>query len=153
MSWITPITDRTQSDVDRVLELNRKLRDNTITDEELTEWKTSLKGSFNLSDMERLTTNLSILDELLGTNLTMPDIVNIPRENWFRLFLNNLEVVRNSYIVYEKTPAVPTIPINTYKKFNDIEQVMLDIYTIINSRFFYCCGQDFYSGNEIGLLL
>lgn len=153
MSWTTPITDRTQANVDRVIELNSKVRNNTATASEKLEWASDLKGAFNTSDMRRIIANITLLDTVLETSLTIPVETTLPDSDWFSLLLTDVQVLRDAYCVYTKTPATPTGTINTFSKFNSIEQILLDIYTILNSNFFYYCGNQIYSGESIGLLL
>lgn len=50
----TLITDRTQADVDRVIELKQKVHDETITPEEYQEYFSGLRGAYNAADMNRV---------------------------------------------------------------------------------------------------
>lgn len=57
--WQQAVTDRAQSDVDRVLELLEKGWQN-FTDDEKTEWSDGMKGAINTSDLgKRQTTRLN----------------------------------------------------------------------------------------------
>ena len=54
--WMQPVTDRSQNDANRVLELLKKGWDNFNMDEK-TEWLSGMKGALNLSDMQRIQNN------------------------------------------------------------------------------------------------
>ena len=151
--WETPIYNRTKADVDRVIYLNEKMQLDTATSDEKTEWATDLKGSFNLTDMSRIINNMTVLDSTLETHLTLPTITMLPNQTWWSLFISDVQALRDAYMTYSQTPATPTRPINTYTKVNTIEKILWDIYTILNSNFFHYSGDNFYSGESIGLLL
>ena len=65
----TLITDRTQSDVDRVDELASKGYD-SMSSSEKAEWDEGMKGTYNASDLNRVETAVAYLAELL---LALPD--------------------------------------------------------------------------------
>lgn len=153
LRWIKPITDRTSDDVEIVNYLNRKLREGTLTPAEKAVWLTDLKGAFNLSDQRRILNNLNILNKALELNLTIPSSDNLPNSDWYALLIHDIKKLKDSYIVYDNTPDVPENPLNYYKKFNDIEKILEDIYLILSNNFFHYCGESYYSGDEFGLLL
>lgn len=62
--YTTLITDRTQSDVDRVKYLAQRLKNGTVTDEERAEYLTDLKGAYNATDLNRITEAMVYLKEL-----------------------------------------------------------------------------------------
>lgn len=153
MSWQKPIFDRNQDDVYKVYDLNNKIRLGTATDEEKQEWASDLKGAFNKSDMERIVNNISELKNILSVDLTVPTVQEFPTSSWFNSVLQATEKLRSSALIHQDTPAVPSIPINIYDKVNDIEKILFDIYDIFNNKFYHYCGEGYYSGDEISLLL
>lgn len=152
--WITAITDRTKEDVDKVILLNSKVQQGICTDDEMAEWREDLKGAFNSADMERIINNITILDEVLETNLDLPTFNSFPTLDWFSAVLRDIQTLRDAYITFENTPDTPIASeMNSYVAINNAEQILQDIYIILCNNFFHYCGEDFYSGDEIGLLL
>lgn len=137
---VTPnfITDRTQEDVDLVKSLNKKWEDGSITNAEKTVWNSNLKGALNRSDLERNEYNLYCLSELLDLGLTTCynpntgtyNIDEIPRTTYYTQLLNNVKVVYNSNRRYPTTPRPPEHPLSSYQKWNDIEQILHDVYYV-----------------------
>ena len=150
--WKIPITNRTQNDVDRVIYLNQKVQTNTATADELTEWKNDLKGAFNLSDQERIINNMNIINDVLETNLTIPESTNFITKTWWTQILNCVQAERDAYLTYTTTAKTPST-MNTFQNINDIESILADIYSILNAQFFKYCGESYYCGDELGLLI
>ena len=125
------ILDRTQEDVDRVKELNEKLRLGTITQEEKAEWDTALKGALNIDDLERISDNIDyILDKYVGTLPgNAPDYHTLPTRwkefsklEWYlKYFLSHVLLSRTDLYV-------PAHPWNKYDKWNMIEQILSDTW-------------------------
>lgn len=63
-NYTTLITDRTQSDVDRVKYLAQRITKGTATDAERAEYLTDLKGAYNASDLNRVTAAMLYLKRL-----------------------------------------------------------------------------------------
>lgn len=150
LDWIPNrklIFDRTQEDVDRVKELNQKFRLGTITDEEKLEWQGEMKGALNYSDLERITYYIDFLGDVLDIEVTPQVIPEIPRASWYEVLLENLEELRDNYMIHPDTPMVPSQPLNTYQKWNDIEKILYDLYGIYSARSVYYTGQELYTNN------
>lgn len=65
----TLITDRVPLDVDRVRELAKKVNAGTATLEELAEWNSiALKGSYDYTDLNRVSEAIQYLDSMLRSN-------------------------------------------------------------------------------------
>lgn len=62
----TWITDRTQTDVDRVKELTAKARTGTWTEEEQQEWASGMKGALSYTDYNRIENGIKELAEIVG---------------------------------------------------------------------------------------
>lgn len=150
LEMITPITNRTKNDVDRVKELFDKGWNN-FSDEEKEEWISGLKGSANRSDFERIENNVQLLSDVLELDLQtyfgkVPDVI---KEDYINTLLYNVDSIRNAYAKYDDTPQTPK-KANVYTELNDIERILLDIYEILNANFFNYCGE-LYAGEVLGL--
>jgi hypothetical protein len=80
------------------------------------------------------------------------NLPTIPDSNYFEQLKRNVQALRDTKRIYVDTPQVPDMPFNDYRKFNDIEQILSDVYNVLMSNYTYYCGTDLYSGNEIGLI-
>lgn len=151
---LTFVYDRTQKDVDRIKELTEKYLNGTITDEEISEWNHDSKGVFNLSDINRIESNISYIASLL---IIFPDtkqweLGDIPRVSDYERIKDNVQTIKDAWITLSFTPEAPEQPLNTYQKWNDIEKILFDVYQnykrYINS--FYYSGAEIYAGEGIG---
>lgn len=150
--WQETVTDRSQSDVNRVLELLEKGWQN-FSDNEKTEWSNGLKGAMNTADYERIQNNIQLLSDVLEIGLTVSAVPEPPTASFFDEILQNVTAIREAHPAYTTTPENPTHPLNTYSKWNDIEKILTDVYTILLNNFCYYCGSEIYAGDETGLLL
>ena len=151
--WTEAVTNRTQADVDRVKELKAKGYE-SLTPEEKAEWVAGLKGSLNESDVLRVQNNIQLLSDTLDIGLTVTtDISKTPAEALWAEIYNNVSAIRASYTIHQDTPVTPQRPLNTYEKWNAIEQILADVYQILTDNFSYTCGGEIYCGDETGLLL
>lgn len=149
------VFDRTQADVDRVKELNKKYLTGTITDEEKEEWFNGNKAALNFLDLNRIEGNIETIASYL--------IVNVVTKTWSRgdkprisdyaRILENVQKIRNAWFVLPEAPPTPMQPMTTYQKWNDIERILYEINSAyeryINS--FYYCGDEIYAG-DIGII-
>lgn len=152
--WKTPITDRTQSDVDLVKEL-RLLRWSEMTDEQKTMWMSGLKGALNNSDLERIENNIHLLSDVFEVNMTTyeNDIPYIPTLDYWQNLIDNVVAIRARGYAYWNTPQVPLLPINNFEKVNDIEKILRDTYQILISNLYYESIDEWYTGETVGLIL
>lgn len=150
--WQNPVTDRTQSDVERVLELLEKGWQN-FSDEEKIEWSVGMKGALNAADLERIQSNIQLLSDVLELNLSVPAVPNLPDEIFYETMRNNIINIRGAYCIHTTTPETPETPLNTFSKWNDIERILTDVYEILLNNFYYYCGSEIYAGDDTGLLL
>ena len=150
--WIEAVTDRSQSDVYRVLELLKKgWKD--FSDSEKQEWSAGMKGSLNASDLERVQNNIQLLSDVLELNLAVSEVPEFPTVSLFNEIRENTGKIRNAYCIHSTTPIVPDEPLNTFEKWNDIERILDDVYKILLNNFHYYCGTEIYAGESNGLLL
>lgn len=154
------VYDRTQADVNRVKELNEKYLKGTISEEERREWsagingKLGLKGAFNLSDIRRNENNCRIIGGLVAATVDTKEwsYGDIPRAGDYERIRGNVRRIRESFLTYSDTPEVPEQPLNTYQKWNDIEQILHDVYYIyvrLKNSYYYC-DTEMYAGEGIG---
>lgn len=150
--WQDAVTDRTVQDVERVLELLKK-NWSDFTSEERTEWIGGMKGSINAADLNRIQGNIALLAEVLELELDIKPVVEFPNKELIDNILSNTRTIRDAYMIHADTPKVPTQPINTWTKWNDIEKILADVYDILLNNFSYYCGSEIYCGDTTGLLL
>lgn len=139
------ITDRTQEDVDRLKELRRKLLSGQYTEQDWEEYHYYSKGALNYSDLARIEGNLETLASLLRVNLYSMERDPIPRVPYFTNLLKNITIIRESPYCSDITPQVPSMPLNTYQKINDIEKILLDAYTVFTAN----AASEYYAGSEL----
>lgn len=163
MKFETPIFDRTLENVNSLKELLEKGYKN-FTEEEIFFWKSNSKGALNISDLNRIENNMSVIAESLNTTLTVKTNwkeTDIPLQSDFLRIQSNLINLRSkvSYILENVTPKVPNLPFNYYSKINDIEKILFDIYNLVFRQEQYYCGEgtdtsqiEIYSGENIGIL-
>lgn len=153
------ITDRTQADVDRGLYLSGLWTGGTFTgtDAELAEWNSDLKGSYNASDLNRVGSAMNYVAARFTESGYHPVISpkidwtesDIPREADMAHYLADLTTLRGILAVMPTTPEVPEdMDGLTYQEANNIEQILLDIDSLITrmmAAWFYCgdlyCGE------------
>ena len=150
--WTQTITDRSQSDVKRVLELLQKGWIN-LTENEKEEWNSGLKGTLNTSDLERIQNNIQLISDVLELGLTISVVPELPTISFYDEIRENTERIRGAYMIHANTPTVPEQPLNTFEKWNNIEKILEDVYGILLNNFNYYCGNEIYAGEETGLLL
>ena len=64
MAWITPIINRTQADVDLVIEYGN-IGYNNLTPEQKAVWDAGMIGALNAKDLNRIELNIQYLANLL----------------------------------------------------------------------------------------
>lgn len=149
------ILDRTQEDVDAVKELTNKLLNGEVTEEEYNAFLKSMKGALNYSDLDRIENNLLILKDLFAPYITINyysmDRAYIPRIPYFINLLKNVQLLRDTMYILRTTPQVPSLPLSWYYNWNDIEQIIYDVYWMYRrfERNFYYCGEIYGSNNVL----
>ena len=150
--WKQPVTDRSENDVKRVLEFLQKGWQ-SLSESEKNEWNSGLKGSLNTSDLERVQNNIQLLSDVLELGLNVSLVPEVPTSSFYDEIWQHTEQIRGAYMIHNTTPEVPERPLNTFEKWNDIEQILSDVYGILLNNFNYYCGNEIYAGEETGLLL
>ena len=137
------ITDRAQSDIDRAKELIQKFYAGTITEAELLEWQSDLKGTLNKSDIQRIHDNFNLAitnyfsevdiyddDDLSDILALLTD--EFPLKEHFQDLLDHLNALLswaqdNDLLEYD-VPATPNFPLNNIQAWNTIETIIEKIY-------------------------
>lgn len=128
------ITDRSQLDID----------------------ERTAKGFINASDMERVETTTELIAGYIAVPVTVKKnwkTGDLPRVSDFKRIRDNVEKIRSGYVIRADTPETPVQPLNTWQKWNDLEQILYDIFWIyfnnLNNKDY--CGE-ISAGEEIGVI-
>lgn len=123
------VTDRTQADVDYA--------------KSHIGGTTNLKGAYNHIDLNRVESKVAELEALLSS-YNYFDQTLIVKLDWTytdkfkptdaQRYLSNIKKIRDAFYVLPTTPALPSTMQNLdYQKANDIEQILVDIESLINN--------------------
>ena len=148
------IYDRTEEDLKRAAYLTAQVNAGTATEREYAQWLTDLKGMMNRSDFVRNCTNIYILSVFIGNEINTNNIPELPMPGYYNLFLGWVQTIRDSGFIRSTTPQVPQRPLNTIQKWNDIEQILYDVFSTVNTLrdTIWYCGEDAYAGGDIAVL-
>lgn len=152
-TWMPPVTDRTQADVDHARALITTGWENLTADQK-SEYLAGLKGCLNISDLFRIENNIQILIDVLELENTshVGAVPEFPTDTYFSDMQSNVSAIRAAYCVHADTPTVPELPYNTWEKINAVERILADVYEVLSAQFVYYTGE-IYSGESIGLIL
>lgn len=132
-TWITPIIDRTQQDVDRIKALNAKGYFN-LTAEEKAEWAQDSKGCLNSSDLNRIENNIKVISDILGMSVSLVTVPEIPNQSYYSNLRSRVNQLRTKAVAYKYSTQVPNQPLNHYWKWNEIETLLLDMFTVLTDN-------------------
>lgn len=139
MAWVTPVTDRVESDV------------TTPT----------TKGFFNVADWTRINGNVLVIKSMMDaagyvvaslTSLTPPTVVSYPKASTINPFVNNIEKLREAahlpasvglaVLKHDYTGGANEIIVPDYETVNEWEENLLILYTNVPraSGYFVQCG-------------
>jgi hypothetical protein len=142
------VTDRTEADVKAVRTLADKIAQKTATAAELATWNAgTLKGAYNVSDMNRVTAAMEYLNSVFtergyNTGYTPVEISHLDgtkdtvwQENDEDIRFTNIETyrrnvaaIRAQFTQLSTTPETPeSMQLLTWAKANDIEKILVDI--------------------------
>lgn len=128
------ITDRTQSDVDRVKEIAAKARTGTWTEAEQAEWVAGMKGALSYTDFNRIESGVLELANILGASVNVKTdwsvsgyLTTSDASRW----LANIEAIRSKNSGSSKIGQTPTSMNKlTFDIMNQIESILEDIETL-----------------------
>lgn len=154
------ITDRTQEDVERAEYLNSLwVYDEAAgglywsgTTEELSEWSSDLKGTYNASDLNRVGSAVEYVAGRFADYGYSVDVSprkdwsmgNIPREADMVKYLSEVEQLRSLVSVLPTTPETPgDMECLTVVEANNIEQILVDVDEVLETMIttFVPCGE------------
>lgn len=125
----TLVTDRTQTDVDRVKAIAAKIRAGTATEAELSEWNScAMKGAYNYTDLNRVTAAMEALKaKLEGYGYSVPGYqrIKIPHPTASRL--------PEGYIELAWIQSTGTQYVDTRFRPNNNTRVVLSAYNASTS--------------------
>lgn len=146
------ITDRKKSDVERIIYLALLGWENMTSDEQ-SEFMLSSKGAYNATDLNRVGNAVSVIAQKL-TNAGNAITVNVktdwtmsenPTSEQMEEYLANISAIRAVLSVMRSTPFAPTqIKKMNIQKANDIEQILLDVDSLIDKM-----SVSYYYSNEL----
>lgn len=148
------ITDRTQLDVDRVNVLAKKGWEN-MTPEERSEWEIGLKGAYNCTDLNRVQSAVRYLQDRfanIGYSVKLSEpktwtMQDVPTSKDMQNYLADVDAIRSVLTLLKTTPPVPDTMVGlTYIKANHIEQILLDVDTLLSNTI----ASFVYSGDIFG---
>lgn len=135
--WIDPVFDRTQEDVsfaeEKIQEwIKAKLTGNPVETYEL-------KGCLNLTDINRIESNIQYLSDRLnelhyppGTSCKVWERSGLPTERDIRRILSNVNLIISAYYQQDDVSAVPD-DMGTYTDINAIEENLYRIKQLLDS--------------------
>lgn len=128
------ITDRTQSDVDRVKEIAAKARTDTWTEAEQAEWVAGMKGALSYTDFNRIEAGIRELANVLGASVDVKtdwSASGILSSHDAARWLSNIAAIREKNSGKALTPDTPTsMDRLTFETMNQLESVLSDIEEI-----------------------
>lgn len=128
------ITDRTQSDVDRVLDITQKITHGTATTDEQNEWFSGMRGSYNAVDLNRVNTAMEYIhgwmekagyaSDYVGQGI-MWGIEDIQTQEQMQVYLNNVNAIGSVFPIEKPHDLPSSIVFLTFIGANSIEKVLV----------------------------
>lgn len=149
VEWITPIFDRTQSDVSFALAKIKEWREKGSTD------TYELKGCLNVSDINRIENDIQYLSDKLSSLYYFPHTISkewstsgLPDMSDILRITDNVKKIISAYVQTSEAPEVPDTML-TFEQINDIEENLYLVKEILESMIpsFRSCGT-FECGEE-----
>lgn len=164
MAWTTPVIDRTETDVDRILSLNYRIVTNgydSLSVAEKAEWSASTnKGALNVADLQRIDANIVYLHDLLVTQ-GYPCTIDTSNPTWTTEMIpllshidrirDNVNALLTAYYTYAGSPTIDYSVLIDWDDVNDIEHNIFNINLTIEQMIanFIRYSGTFYSGEGI----
>lgn len=137
------VSDRTQSDVDRVKQLTAALVAGTATAAERAEFLTGMKGAYNYIDLNRVGEAVDYLRNRLSDDAgTYVEVApktdwtetDIPNQQQAAQYIANIQNIRAAFLLPEGTPEAPdTLTGLTYSGANAIETILYNLNETIDA--------------------
>lgn len=154
--WIEPVFDRTQEDVDYAIQKIAEWITADITGNPL--MVHDLKGCLNVSDINRIESNVEYLSQQLASYYYTPDTnikswtkVGTPNENDIKRILYNVRALIEGFYQQSNAPDVP-VSLVGYEDVNAVEKNLSLIKELLDYmvKSFKSTGT-FYSGSILFL--
>lgn len=135
------ITDRTAQDVERWRYLHTKGWE-AMSEAERDEWRSSLKGAYNYTDMNRVESAVQFIADRFSDlgYYVAPEVKMVwsvsdhPTKVDMDRYFANIALLRSILTVLPTTPKAPTTEKKLdYQVANDIEQILSDVDRLISS--------------------
>lgn len=148
------ITDRTQSDVDRVKELHEKANLKTWTATEQAEWAAGMKGALSYMDYNRIESGIAEVASVVGASVSVKtnwDMADYLTTSDATRWLTNVSSIRAKCSGPGSLPGNPvSMDKLTFGTMNQIETILAQIERIAKDHLLYCsepvCGGEPYYG-------
>lgn len=134
MAWTQPVFDRTQQDV--LMETE--------------------KGFLNVEDLNRIEGNIEYLSDLMGLSYEPYEwsMEDMPTGERLANIRNGVAQIKQSFYGLPNTPKyTPSNPLNSWKKINEIEQILNDYHWMYTE---YLAATNYvgelYSADQIGVI-
>ena len=135
--WIGPVFDRTQADVEFAKRTIAEWIAATITGHSIVAY--DLKGCLNVSDINRIESNVAYLSEKLATYCYTPDTstkswtrVGMPNEKDVQRITRNVKALIDAFYIMRDAPAVPKTLLS-YEDVNAVEKNISLIKDLLDS--------------------
>lgn len=128
------ITDRTQSDVDRVKKITVKARTGTWTKAEQSEWLTGMKGALSYMDFNRIESGIQELGSIVGASVSVR--IDWTVDGYMKVsdatrWLSNINSIRAKCSGPSGIVDTPeSMNKLDFLRMNQIEQILFDIETL-----------------------
>ena len=114
------------------------------------------KGYINASDLVRVESNTEQIAGCIAVSVSVNKVWNngdLPRVSDFKRIRDNVERIRNGFVILPTTPETPKQPLNTWQKWNAIEHILHDVHQIYDSNLnnHNYCGE-ISAGEELGVI-
>lgn len=146
------ITDRTQSDVDRVKALAEKAKAGTWTEGEQLEWAAGMKGALSYLDYNRIESGVQEIADVLHATVSVKTdwgengyLTTADAARW----IDNIQILRARCNGVDSSPNTPEkLDYLHFTVINQVEQILLDVEMLAKDRLLYCsepiCGGEPY---------
>lgn len=128
------ITDRTQSDVDRVKKITVKARTGTWTKAEQSEWLAGMKGALSYMDFNRIESGIQELGSIVGASVSVR--IDWTVDGYMKVsdatrWLSNINSIRAKCSGPSGIVDTPeSMNKLDFLRMNQIEQILFDIETL-----------------------
>lgn len=143
LTWIEPIFDRTQKDVDDAARIIQT-RYEELIDDEKKQYINGLKGCLNKSDIERVLNNINYINDFIDVDLMENTVPTNIYTAFTQGIVDNVKRIKEKFAI---SIDVPEVPLNHWKKWNAIEEILYKAYQIIGRNDYTYVGEKILGDN------